>query len=99
MTRAEVLAGMGDLRTAVGNYEALDPKRFVMNTANEPGLTMYVRSFAARARLYEQLGEPDKALAAFEKFLKLWPVDDPLTARERSEARAAIARLRDAPRR
>ena len=45
------------------------------------------------------LDTDDKALAAFEKFLKLWPVDDPLTARERSEARSAIARLRDAPRR
>jgi tetratricopeptide (TPR) repeat protein/TolB-like protein/predicted Ser/Thr protein kinase len=98
MARAEVLAQLGDLRTAVGNYEALDPTRFTFNTPNEPGLTLYIRSFAARARLYEQIGEPDKARTAYERFLALWPVDDPITARERSEARAALARLRDAPR-
>jgi hypothetical protein len=98
MTRAEVLAQLGDLRSAVGNYEALTPYRFTFNTPNEPGLPLYIRSFAARGRLYEQLGEPDRALTAYERYLALWPEDDPVTARERAEVRAAVARLRDAPR-
>jgi tetratricopeptide (TPR) repeat protein len=98
MTRAEVLAQLGDLRAAVGNYEALAPSRFAFNSPNEPGLPLYIRSFAARGRLYEQLGEPEKARTAYEKYLELWSVDDPVTARERGEVRAAIARLRDAPR-
>jgi tetratricopeptide (TPR) repeat protein len=99
MARAEVLAQLGDLRAAVGNYEALDPARFNSNFPVEPGYTVYIRSFAARARLYEQLGDPEKARAAYEKYLALWPTDDPVTAREHAEVRAALARLRDAPRR
>jgi hypothetical protein len=98
MTRAEVLAQLGDLRNAAGNYEALAPSRFTFNSPNEPGLPLYIRSFAARGRIYEQLGEPEKARTAYETYLAIWSVDDPVTARERAEVRAAIARLRDAPR-
>jgi hypothetical protein len=96
-TRAEVLAQRGDLRGAVGNYESLDPYRFNFSTI-EPGFTVYVRTLAARGRLFEQLGEPDKARAAYEAYLARWTIDDPVTASERAAVRAALSRLRDAPR-
>jgi serine/threonine-protein kinase len=98
IARAEVLAQLGDLRNAIGNYEALDPLRFNFSTVNEPGFAVYVRSFAARGRLYEQLGNPAKAKAAYQRFLAYWTIDDPVTARERAEVRAALARLADSPR-
>jgi cytochrome c-type biogenesis protein CcmH/NrfG len=57
-----------------------------------------VRTFAARARLYEKQGERAKAIAAWEKLLELWKNGDALTEPIRREARTALSRLRDAKR-
>jgi hypothetical protein len=85
------------VKGAVGNCESLDPYRF--NTSLiEPGATVYVRTLAARGRLCEQLGEPDKARTAYEAYLARWTIDDPVTAPERAAVGSALARLRDAPR-
>lgn len=95
--RAEAAAGIGDARKAVALYEAVDPSRFADINVGEPGYAMYVRSFLARARLYEQLGETDKAIKAYEEFATRWKdADAPLQGQVR-EARSAAARLRDNP--
>jgi len=94
--RAEVIAALGDAREAAGQYEALHPSRFNASLV-DPGYTVYVRSFAARARLYEQLGEREKAIAAWEEFLRRWEKGDADTEPARREARTALQRLRDQP--
>ncbi|HEX6943037.1 MAG TPA: hypothetical protein VF128_08905, partial [Gemmatimonadaceae bacterium] len=93
--RADLMDRLGNPAAAVGYYEALDPARFNVNCLICPGMTLYVRSFFALGRLYEQLKEPARALAAYEKFLTWWPVEDPVTATERTAAKAAINRLKD----
>lgn len=97
--RAEVLEVLGDKRGAIAQYEAMHPSRFV-STFVDPGYAVYVRTFAARARLYEQVGERDKAIAAWQDFLRRWETGDSITEPARAEASAALQRLRDsAPRR
>ncbi len=97
--RAEVLEVLGDKRGAIAQYEAMHPSRFVSGFI-DPGYAVYVRTFAARARLYEQVGERDKAIAAWQDFLRRWEKGDAITEPARAEARAALQRLRDsAPRR
>ncbi|MEO8000029.1 MAG: hypothetical protein ABI852_21430, partial [Gemmatimonadaceae bacterium] len=55
----------------------------------------YSRSFLERARLYEKLSEPDKAVTAYQEFIKRWGNADaplqPLVA----EARQSVMRLKD----
>jgi tetratricopeptide (TPR) repeat protein len=94
--RAEIIAALGDAREAAGQYEALHPSRF-NGSLVDPGHTVYVRSFAARARLYEQLGEREKAIGAWEEFLRRWEKGDADTEPARREARTALQRLRDEP--
>ena len=53
-------------------------------------LTVYVRTFSARARLYEQLDEREKAIAAWEEFLRRWADGDATAEPARREARAAL---------
>ena len=97
VTRAEVLAALGDPRRAVAMYEVLDPTRLNGDGGLfDPGLTLYARSFAARARLYETLGERDKAAAAYERFIALWQNADPAFQSQVRDARAALGRVREA---
>lgn len=99
VARAEVLEVLGDKRGAIAQYEAIHPSRF-NTTFIDPGFAVYVRTFAARARLYEQVGDRDKAIAAWQEFLRRWEKGDSITEPARAEARAALQRLRDsAPRR
>ena len=94
--RAGVLEDLGNPREAVKNYEALHPSRFNLGLI-DPGFAAYVRTFAARAALYEQLGERDKAIASYEEFLRRWQDGDAVTEPARAAARAALQRLRDTP--
>jgi serine/threonine-protein kinase len=95
VAQAEVRALLGDLRGAAATYEAIDPKSFQIGLV-EPGPALYTRSFLARARVYEQLNDKPRAIAAYEKFASAWEGADPSLHGELREARAAIARLRDA---
>ncbi len=96
--RALLLADLGDQRRAAEVLESIDMKRMVPGNFVEVGWPWYVRSHAIRGRLYEQLGDRPKAIAAFEKFLSLWPdAEAPLQPQLR-EARESIARLKDAAR-
>ena len=97
IARAEAAAGVGDYRTAVGMYEAIDPKRFSTIGLVEPGFATYARSFLERARLYEKLGEPAKAITAYEEFVKRWRNADAPLQPQVTEARQAVARLKDNP--
>jgi tetratricopeptide (TPR) repeat protein len=92
--RAEVLAAVGDLDRAIGYYEALDPARISFNTI-EPGVAVYTRTYAARARLYEERGERDKAVAAWEEYLRRTEQGDDAVRTERAAAQAALRRLRE----
>ncbi|MBL0937602.1 MAG: protein kinase [Gemmatimonadaceae bacterium] len=96
VTRAVVLAELGDPRQALAILELIDPTRFTPSQSVETTWAVYVRQFALRGQLYEQVGDRAKAIQSYERFLELWrdgeaPVEPQLRA-----AREAIARLRDA---
>lgn len=97
IARAEVLAELGNTRAALALYETIDPSRFPAMSFPEPSWPIYVRSYLARGRLYELIGERDKAIGAYEKFLALWAdAEQPMHAQLR-EAREAIARIKENP--
>ncbi|MBC8088348.1 MAG: tetratricopeptide repeat protein, partial [Phycisphaerae bacterium] len=95
--RGQVATAVGDLRRAAGIYEVIDPKRFTSIGMSEPGFATYARSFLARGKVYEQLGESDKAIAAYEEFIRRWKNADAPLQPQVSDARQAIARLKDKP--
>lgn len=95
LTQADVRARLGDLRGAAATYEAVSPRTFQLGFV-ETGPALFTRSFLARARVYEQLNDKPRAIAAYEKFASAWEGADPSLHGELREARAAIARLRDA---
>jgi tetratricopeptide (TPR) repeat protein len=95
LTRAELLTRLGDSRRAIALYELMRPENLQMNMG-EPGITLYVRSRLALARLLEQEGERERALAAYETFERYWRDADPALQGELREARSAMQRLRDA---
>jgi tetratricopeptide (TPR) repeat protein len=99
LARAEVLARAGLTRQAAETYEAVAPARINRAALAEPGYAVWVRSFLARARLWRQLGERDKAIAAYEQFIQRWKNADGPAATQLSQARQELAALRDAARR
>jgi tetratricopeptide (TPR) repeat protein len=94
--QAEVYARLGDLRRAVRLYEAFDPQDIGVGGV-DPRWPFLARSFLARGQLYEQLGERQKAIAAYERFIELWRDASPALQAQVREARSGLARLRDAP--
>ncbi len=96
IARASVFAELGDLRRAIELYETIDPKRFGQTGFPETTWPMYVRSYLARGHLLAQLGERERAIASYERFLTLWKDAEPPLQPQLREAREAIARLRDA---
>ena len=74
----------------------LDPLRFSGLGRIDVSLPLYARSFLARGRLHEQLGEKDKAADAYRRFLQMWKDADVSLDAQREEARAGLARLGDA---
>ena len=92
IARAEVLASLGDLRGAIAMYEVLDPRLFA--GPNDPSWPLWPRSFLARGRLYEELGERERAAESYERFLSMWQDADPALEPQLREARAGLERVR-----
>jgi hypothetical protein len=97
VARAEVLERLGLLRQAAETYEATELTRINRNGIVEPGLTMWVRTWLARARLWAQLGERARAIAAYEEFIRLWRDADGASKTLVDEAKQELATLRDSP--
>ncbi len=99
VTRAVVLAELGDVRQALAVLELIDPARFSLSESVETTWAVYVRQFMLRGALYERIGEPVKARQAYERFLELWRDGEAPLEPQLRTAREAVARLRDvAPR-
>ncbi len=98
VARAEVLAALGMTRQAAETLEATDILRINQSGIAEPGYTLWVRSWLARARLWSQLGERERARAAYEEFIRRWAGADGVAAAEVRQARLELGRLTDAPR-
>lgn len=96
IARAELLARLGMTRQAVETYEAIEPHRVNRASLAEPGYAVLVRTILTRARLWRQLGERDKAIAAYEEFIQRWKDADGVAARQVSEATQELAALKDA---
>jgi serine/threonine-protein kinase len=94
IARAEILTRLGEPARAVALLEALRPQNFSVAMA-EPGYALYIRSRLTLGKLHEQLGQRDRALAAYTAFEQHWRNADPSLQGELREARAAIQRLRD----
>jgi TolB-like protein len=95
MARAEVLEGLGLARQAAETYDAIMPARINRSGLAEPGFTVWVRSWLARARLWRQVGERERAIAAYEEFLRRWQNADGPAARLVSQARQELGQMRD----
>jgi serine/threonine-protein kinase len=96
IARAELLARLGMTRQAVETYEAIEAHRINRAGLADPGFAVLVRTLLTRARLWRQLGERDKAIAAYEEFLEQWKHADGVAAKQVSEARQELGALRDA---
>ena len=93
IARAEVLDRLGEPARAVTYLEVLDPVRLNRASVIDPSLALYARSILASGVLYEKVGEKEKALAAFRRFLDLWREADAALDPQRRVARDGIARL------
>jgi tetratricopeptide (TPR) repeat protein len=97
VARGEVLERLGLTRQAAETYAATSPDRINRNGIIEPGLAVWVRSLLAQGRLWAKLGEREKAIAAYEEFLRRWKDADGSAAKQVAQARSELAALRDAP--
>jgi tetratricopeptide (TPR) repeat protein len=97
LARAEVLAAIGEPRRAAETLEATAVDRINQSSLVEPGYTTWVRSWLIRARLWAQAGERQRAIAAYEEFLRRWRDADGPAGRLTAEARGELGRLRDVP--
>jgi predicted TPR repeat methyltransferase len=87
---------LGEPRIAAGYLEVLEPGRLSQMGRIDAPLAIYGRSWIARARLYEQAGERERAAAAWRQFLEHRGEADASLDGQKREARAALARLGDA---
>ncbi len=62
-----LLAGLGEARLAIEAFARVDSNEV---RSQRPGLL--VRSYAERGDLYQQLGELDKAVEYYDRFLEAW---------------------------
>ncbi len=96
VSRAAVLAAVGQKRAALAVHESIDPSHFKVLGA-DPRWAMYPRSLLERGALYEQLGERAKAAGAYQKYLDIMRDADPLLRPQIQLARTRLTALRDAP--
>jgi hypothetical protein len=97
VARAEVLARLGLTSQAVATYDAMKPDHLIRSSLAEPGFAVWVRSLLAKARLLKQLGDRDKAIAAYEEFIQRWKDADGAALKQVNEAKQELAQVRDSP--
>ena len=97
IARAQVLEELGEPRRALAIYEIIEPRHISMMGRIDVALPLYVRTLLARGRLYEELGEREKAANAYREFLETWREADPALEPQKQEAREGLARLGDRP--
>lgn len=97
IARAQVLADLGLTRQAAETYEAITPDHLLRSSFADPGYPVWVRSLLARARLWAQLGERDKAVASYQEFISRWKDADGIAAQQVTVAKQELAQLGDAP--
>ena len=88
--RGLLRALIGDLKGAIDTYALLDS---ASNSALIQNPVPLVRSWAERGALYQQLGETDKAIEMYEKFIDAWSEGDEDALNQVERARAAVAAL------
>jgi hypothetical protein len=96
LSRAHVLATVGQKRAALAVHESIDPAAFKVLEA-DPRWAMYPRSLLERGALYEQLGERAKAATSYERYLDLMKDADAALQPQIQLARSRLHALRDAP--
>ena len=96
VARAQVLEELGDPRGALAVYEHIQPQNISHMGRVDVAFPLYARTLLARGRVYEELGEREKAAAAYRDFLETWRDADPALDPQKQEARAGLARLGDA---
>ena len=98
VARAEVLAAVGMGRLAAETLDATPVEKIIaQQSLIEPGYAVWVRSWLIRARLWAGLDERDRAIAAYEEFIRRWKDADGSAAQLVSRARSELGALRDAP--
>jgi tetratricopeptide (TPR) repeat protein len=97
VARAEVLTQLGLTRQAAETYDAMKADHLMRTALAEPGFAVWVRSLLAKARLWKQLGERDKAMAAYQEFILRWKNADGAAAKLVGEAKQELGQLTDAP--
>jgi serine/threonine-protein kinase len=85
---ADLLAEMGDPAGAIAVYGWFDSTSTRMSHP-----TLQVRSWAERGALYQQLGERDRAIEMYQKFIDAWAGGDDIVQPQVQAARDAIAAL------
>ena len=85
----DLLGRLGEPRAAITAFATLDTAR---RRAHHVGLV--VRSYAERGALYQQLGEREKAIEYYERFIASWRDADPKLRPAVERARAAVQAIR-----
>lgn len=92
---ADLLARLGELERAIQAYDRLDEAPYDVafwTIGNHWGLL--VRSYAHRGSLYQQLGNRDKAIEMYRRFVDAWAEGDETVQPMVDRARRALAALR-----
>jgi serine/threonine protein kinase len=87
----------GVVRRAIAIYESINRTHLSLRFGPDPRWPLYARSFLSRGQLYEQLGDRQRAIAAYEQFLEIWKEASPELQGQVRLAREGLIRLRDAP--
>jgi len=85
---ADLLSQLGELRAAADAYELVEE----IDTFG--GEALRARSWAELGALYQQLGEGDRAIEMYERFIAAWEDGDAEVQPAVDRARAEVARLR-----
>jgi tetratricopeptide (TPR) repeat protein len=89
---ADLLRRLGELREAANALERFDGK-----SGGQPWPAIHVRAWAERGALYQQLGDTERSIEMYERFVAAWEGGDELVQPLVDRARSAVATLRGEP--